>query len=241
MSSVAQVRPEAHGVERGFTRVYIWHWPVRLFHWSMFASVIVLSITGLYIGRPYLILAPRSTTPFLMGWMRFLHFVAAAVLVGALMLRLYALFWGDRYERWGSLLPWKKEDWVGIWRMTKKYARFDWWSGPHYIGHDPLKQLSFTTFYIFLLFMVASGFAMYGEANPGGFWWSVATRWMMPLMGGNQMVRLLHHLGLWLFAAFVPLHVYLVLRSDVLYDRGAVSSMISGNKFKHDHIDYEDA
>jgi Ni/Fe-hydrogenase 1 B-type cytochrome subunit len=241
VSSVAQVRPEAHGVERGFTRVYIWHWPVRLFHWAMFASVIVLSITGLYIGRPYLILAPRATTPFLMGWMRFLHFIAAGVLVGALMLRLYALFWGDRHERWGSLLPWGKEDWVGIWRMTKKYARFDWWSGPHYIGHDPLKQLSFTTFYIFLLFMVASGFAMYGEANPGGFWWSVATRWMMPLMGGNQMVRLLHHLGLWLFAAFVPLHVYLVLRSDVLYDRGAVSSMISGNKFKHEHLDYEDA
>lgn len=45
----------------------------------------------------------------------------------------------------------------------------------------------------------------------------------------------------WAFAAYVPLHLYLVLRSDVLYDRGAVSSMISGNKLKHDHIEYEDA
>lgn len=42
-------------------------------------------------------------------------------------------------------------------------------------GHDPLKQLTLTAFYVFLLFMVASGFALYGETNPGGFWWTAGS------------------------------------------------------------------
>ncbi len=62
----------------------------------------------------------------------------------------------------------------------------------------------------------------------------------MPLLGGNQAVRLYHHLGLWVIAIFVVLHLYLAVRSDVLYDRGAVSSMISGYKYQHDRIEYED-
>lgn len=236
-------RPEAarEPAAPAYTPVYIWHWPVRVFHWAMAASVLVLAVTGLYIGQPYFVLAPRETTPFLMGWMRFLHFVAAGVLVGAGILRLYALFMGNRYERWSSLLPHRKKDWVDLARMLRKYLVSDWWSPPHYLGHNPLQQVSYTFVYVVLLFQVVTGFALYGQARPGGFWWTVATSWVMPLLGGNQYVRLYHHLALWVLAVFVVLHVYLAVRSDVLYDRGAISSIISGYKYKHTRIRYEDA
>jgi Ni/Fe-hydrogenase 1 B-type cytochrome subunit len=241
--STATATPTAeapHPIERGFSRVYIWHWPVRIFHWAMAASILVLIATGLYISRPYFALAPGGTTPFLMGWMRFIHFLAAIVLDVALILRVYALFIGNRYETWGSLVPWGKRDWVNFRRMARKYVVSDWWSPPHYVGHNPVLQLVYTLVHILLLFMVATGFALYGQANPGGFWWTVATSWVMPLFGGNQMVRLLHHLGMWVIVAYVIVHIYLVIRADVLYDRGSVSSMISGYKHKQDKLEYED-
>ena len=239
-TSEAALQREAPGGERGYSRVYVWHWPVRVFHWSMVASMVVLAVTGLYIGRPYFIVAPTTTTPFMMGWMRFFHFLAAAVLVGAVILRLYAMVMGNRYERWNSLLPVKKSDWVNFFKMGKKYLMQDWWSPPHYLGHNPMQQLSYTFMYFVIVFMALTGFALYGQANPNGFWWTVTTSWVMPLLGGNQWVRLLHHFGVWVVVTFVVLHVYLAVRSDVLYDRGAVSSIISGFKFKHDRADYKD-
>ena len=225
---------------RGYSSAYIWHWPVRVFHWAMFASMVVLIVTGLYIAQPYFVLAPKITTPYLMGWMRFLHFLGAGVLVGAILLRLYALFMGNRYERWSSLIPHSKKDYVDLVRMAKKYLFQDWWSAPHYFGHNPLQQISYTFMYFVLTFMALTGFALYGQARPGGFWWNVTTSWVMPLLGGNQFVRLYHHLGMWVIVVFVVLHVYLAIRSDVLYDRGAVSSIISGYKYKHDRLHYED-
>lgn len=240
MTPATVERRERLPTQRGFRRVYLWHWPVRVFHWAMFASMLVLIATGLYIGRPYFVFSPQVTTPFLMGWMRFLHFTAAFVLVGAAILRVYALFMGNRYERWSSLLPWRKKSWADLWKWVKAYARADWWSGAHYFGHNPVQQLLYTFMYLVLLFMIVTGFALYGQAYPGGFWWTVATSWVMPLLGGNQWVRLFHHLGLWVIVIFVVLHVYLAIRSDVLYDRGAVSSIISGYKYQHDRIKYED-
>lgn len=223
-----------------FRRVYIWHWPVRVFHWAMVASLVVLAATGLYIGQPYFVLAPTETTPYLMAWMRLLHFAAAGVLVGGGILRAYALFIGNRYERWSSLVPWRRESWSDLAAIVRQYLRAQRWSPPHYLGHNPLQQWSYTGFELMLVFMALTGFALYGQANPGGFWWTV-TAWMIPLLGGNQLVRLYHHLGLWLVVVFAVLHVYLVIRSDVLGNRGTVSSMISGYKYKHEDVRYEDA
>lgn len=240
-TTMAATLDRRHPPQRAFTRVYIWHWPVRMFHWAMAGSLVALAVTGLYIGQPYFVLAPAVTTPYLMGWMRFLHFLAAAVLVGAGVLRFYAFFMGDRYERWSSLVPVSRKSWADFATILWKYATFTRWSPPHYVGHNPLQQWSYTAFELMLVFMALTGFAMYGLANPGGFWWTATTSWIMPLLGGNQSVRLYHHLGLWVIVVFAVLHIYLAIRSDVLGDRGAVSSIVSGYKYKHEDWHYEDA
>ena len=36
-------------------RVYVWEWPVRVTHWLIVGSILVCSVTGLYIGSPFLI------------------------------------------------------------------------------------------------------------------------------------------------------------------------------------------
>jgi Ni/Fe-hydrogenase 1 B-type cytochrome subunit len=59
--------------------VYVWELPVRLIHWTIFLSVGVLSITGYYIGDPFVSVRGEAYGGYLMGWMRFVHAVAAFV------------------------------------------------------------------------------------------------------------------------------------------------------------------
>jgi Ni,Fe-hydrogenase I cytochrome b subunit len=38
-----------------YYEVYVWEWPVRLFHWVNFLSIMVLAATGYLIGNPFAI------------------------------------------------------------------------------------------------------------------------------------------------------------------------------------------
>jgi Ni/Fe-hydrogenase b-type cytochrome subunit len=78
--------------------------------------------------------------------------------------------------------------------------------------------------------MVFTGFALYGQANPGGLWYTL-TEWYVPLLGGIQFVRFLHHIAAWVFLIFLPIHVYLALRADVIERGGTISSIVSGGRF----------
>ncbi len=85
--------------------VYLWEWPLRAMHWTAAACVVLLVVTGLYIGKPYFMTGGEASAHFLMGWVRFLHFASAAVLVMTGIVRVYWLFMGNRYERIGRPLP----------------------------------------------------------------------------------------------------------------------------------------
>jgi Ni/Fe-hydrogenase b-type cytochrome subunit len=101
---------------------------------------------------------------------------------------------------------------------------------PHYLGHNPLQQVSYTFVYLLAAFMVASGFAMYGQSAPGGFFFR-AFGWIGPLFVGMPVVRFLHHVATWLFLIFIPIHIYLAIRADLLERTGVISSIISGGRF----------
>ena len=45
--------------------VYVWQYPLRLFHWGMVLSIAVLSFTGYYIHSPFIV--GQVKYPFLMG------------------------------------------------------------------------------------------------------------------------------------------------------------------------------
>ena len=48
--------------------LYVWQYPLRLFHWGMVLSIAVLSFTGYYIHNPYLI--AHGSGAYVMGTMR---------------------------------------------------------------------------------------------------------------------------------------------------------------------------
>ncbi len=222
-------RPLAHRQGR-YEWVYLWGWPIRAMHWAAVASIVALVVTGLYIGKPYFLTTGEASSHYLMGWMRFIHFSAAAVLVATGIVRVYWLFAGNRFERLRALFPLRGRDWANMWRQVKFYLMIRPEKAPHYLGHNPLQQLSYTGVYLLALVMAVTGFALYGQSNPGGFFFQVFG-WLGPFMGGMQNVRFLHHVLTWAFLIFIPIHVYLALRADLMERTGAVSSIISGGRW----------
>ncbi len=224
----------------GYRWVHLWHWPIRAMHWVAALAIGVLIITGFYIGKPYFMVSGGATsTPYLMGWMRFLHFVAAGVLVATAIVRIYWLFVGNRFERWRALFLVRREDWENLQKTLRAYLFIRPEERPEYLGHNPLQQVSYTFLYMVALVMVVTGFAMYGQSDPGGFFHSTFG-WVTALFGGVQSTRLIHHLLAWVFVIFLPIHVYLAMRVDILERSGTISSMISGGRFRPDDVTYED-
>ena len=235
----AVMSPPVSPPQSGLQWVYLWQWPVRAMHWAAAASIVVLVVTGLFIGRPYFAPSERAVTPFLMGTMRFLHFAAAGVLVATAIVRIYWLFAGNRFERWRALFPVRPRDWVNLVRQVKYYLMIQPDRAPHYLGHNPLQQLSYTALYGIALVQVVTGFALYGQSNPDGLIYGL-TNWIGPLFGGMPVVRFVHHVLTWAFLIFLPIHVYLALRADIIERSGSISSIISGGRFVRADRSYED-
>jgi len=210
--------------------VYLWEWPIRAMHWVAMFCILGLTVTGLYIGKPYFIASGDTADHFMMGWVRFVHFALAAAFVATGIVRVYWLFAGNRFERWRALFPLRLRDWGNMWRQVKFYLMIQPEKAPHYLGHNPLQQLSYTGIYLAAALMVVTGFAMYGQSNPGGLFYN-AFNWVGIVMGGIPVVRFVHHVLTWVFLIFIPIHIYLAIRADHLERTGVVSSIISGGRF----------
>ena len=70
-----------HSSEHEIVHVYVWEIPVRITHWLIALSLFVLSVTGLYIGRPFMTVPGQAGQWFVMGWMKIIHFYAAIVFI----------------------------------------------------------------------------------------------------------------------------------------------------------------
>jgi Ni/Fe-hydrogenase b-type cytochrome subunit len=220
--------------------VYLWERPLRYMHWVAALAIVVLALTGLFIGKPYFVPSGDPSSAYLMGWMRFLHFVAAAVFVMTGIVRAYWLFMGNRFERLPALFPVRPRDLRNLVKVMKFYLMIRPEKAPRYLGHNPLQQLSYTGMYAVAAMMVVTGFAMYGQSNPDGFFY-VWFNWVNTLFGGQQIVRFIHHSLTWLFLIFIPIHVYLAIRADALERTGTISSIISGGRFVPRDEEFVDA
>ncbi len=235
----AAARPDAPPSRPGYRSVYLWHWPLRAMHWISGGAIVVLVVTGFYIGKPYFMTGGEASSHFLMGWMRFLHFTAAALMIATGVVRVYWLFVGNRFERWQALFPFRPRDWKHMGMVLRKYLFIRPERTPHWLGHNPLQQLSYTLLYLVVLLQVVTGFAMYGLSNPGGFF-ATLFGWVAPLFGGIPIVRFVHHVATWYFLIFLPIHIYLSLRADLLHREARVSSIIGGFRFVREDVDFID-
>jgi Ni/Fe-hydrogenase 1 B-type cytochrome subunit len=99
-----------------------------------------------------------------------------------------------------------------------------------YVGHNPLAQLAmFLFFTVGAVYMICTGFALYGEGLGAESWAGKMFGWVITFVGGNsQLVHSWHHMGLWVTTIFVMIHVYAAIREDIMSRQSMISTMISG-------------
>ncbi len=223
---------------RYFRRRYVWEWPVRVFHWVNALCVGVLFTTGLYIAWPQLAPAGEAWRHFVMGTVRTVHFTAAYVFFVNFVWRMYWFWMGNNYARSGFPFAWRAAWWRDLFRQAGDYLRLE--RGHVHLGHNALGGLIYTIFVIALGWcQIFTGFALYSQIHPGGFW-DRALGWVIPLLGGAFQATMWHHTTAWLFVFFTIVHVYIVFYDGLQFRNGLVTSMVSGEKFyKEGDLDSE--
>jgi len=215
-------------------RLYVWEFPVRLYHWVNALSVAALMVTGFLIGRPILPhVAGEASFSYAFGWVRFIHFTAAFLFFFNFLARIYWGFVGNQFARWHNFLPLGRGRFRRQVREVAGVLKTDVLLGKgqpiESIGHNALAGWTYFVVFLAFLFQSITGFGMYAAMSH--FWLPRAFAWIVPLMGGDFAVRQWHHLTMWFFVIFAMVHVYLAAYHDYIEGRGVISSMVGGFKF----------
>jgi Ni/Fe-hydrogenase 1 B-type cytochrome subunit len=219
-----------------FRRVYVWEFPVRLYHWVNALCVVVLCVTGYLIGRPLAITySSEAYQQYWFGTVRFLHFVTAFVFFFNFLVRLYWGFVGNQYAKWSNFIPHHRTQWREMIEVMKVDVLQTRVQGLITLGHNALAGLIYFLSFLAFLFQSLTGFALYSSMSQARLPRLFA--WITPLMGGDFAVRQWHHIFMWFFIWFTLVHVYLVFYHDYIEGRGTTSSMVGGWKFDSDKRD----
>lgn len=210
-------------------KVYVWEAPVRIFHWLNAFAIVVLMITGIYIGKPFVSasIPEDAYYSFLMGWVRYIHFFAAFLFTANLLFRLYWVYKGNTFAKSN---PFR----LSFWKETLeaiKYYLFLPNKKKHYIGHNTLAQLSYWIFIgLGSIIMMITGFYLFFEPQLESTFGKIFS-YLGLLFGGDSFtVRSWHHLVAWGYIVFMVVHIYMAFREDWLSRNGTMSSIITGYK-----------
>ena len=212
----------AHDAERR-VRLYVWQAPVRLTHWVTATCIVVLSLTGGYIADPFLVPPGGSV----MTTVRTIHMLTAFTFLASGVLRTVFLLVGNRWARWSAFIPTSRFQATELFRQAGFYM-FIRKEIPKVLGHNQLAASAYLVLFFLLLVETVTGFALDGMlgSEPG----RTAFAWLPDLLG-PQLVRVIHHLSMWLILAIALFHVYSCILVDHIEKNGLVSSIVSGYKF----------
>jgi Ni/Fe-hydrogenase 1 B-type cytochrome subunit len=230
MSSIAAANRAIHTIPSAdLVRVYVWEWPVRITHWLIVASIVVLAATGIYMGHPFVISTGPAGSRFLMGTMKVVHFYSAIVFTLAVFSRIVWMFMGNSYSRWYNFIPVHRHRRKGL-VSTFEFYTFLLRKPPGYVGHNPLAGMTYLLVFFLYLVMIGTGFTLYSASAHVGAPLRVF-QFLIPLFGGLQSVRWIHHVVMWLLLGFAVHHVYSSVLMSQVEANATTESMVSGYKF----------
>jgi Ni/Fe-hydrogenase 1 B-type cytochrome subunit len=215
--------PADHELQFDQARLYVWELPVRLVHWLLFFSIVILAATGYYISNPFF------SGPLVMARMREVHLYTSIVFTLCVLVRIYWAFVGNHYARWSQFIPVSAERLRSLWRAMLYYT-FLRREPVEYPGHNGLAGLTYAAIYIVYFVMIATGLALYQVYAPVGSPLHVF-RFLIPLFGGLPIARLIHAVGMWVILIFMVAHLYFVVLYSLVERSGLFDSIISGFKF----------
>ncbi len=207
----------------------VWSVLLRLFHWALVLSIVVLVVTGLYINTPWTNTTLEGSVSFPMACMRYFHFLAGYLFTAAVLVRLFLYFFGNRQERIWDILPVTPRN---IKSLTTTLAYYCYISDKHdsRLGHNVLAGMVYIVTIVAAVFQLISGFYMLFPET--GVWQTLGNA----LFTSQQQGRFVHHLLMWYFILFAFSHVYMVIWNDVKSSEGLISSIFTGKKFKQKNV-----
>ena len=166
-------------------RVLIWGGWLRVSHWSVALSTLVLIVTGWLIGY----------SPMQAGSALEYHYLAVSVLVFGIVLRIAIFFRGSDHERLPALFP-QPSEFRAIRQTLLAYLTLGKQPLPHWYAHNPLWKIIYIMWYLALLLLIASGAIMPDTPVVAGFYlpsvhefWATIVVWL----AGLHLLALIAH------------------------------------------------
>ncbi len=215
--------------------VYVWELPVRFYHWLNALCIVVLCITGFIIANPPAIMSgTEATFSYWFGYIRLIHFVTAFVFFFNFVFRIYWGFVGNKYASWRNFIPLRKSQWKELFDVVKVDILMINKKPVESIGHNTMASFIYFCMFLAFLLQCVTGFGLYAQMSTAAL--PKLFAWTVPLLGGDLMVRHIHHFLMWFFILFAIVHVYLVFYHDYIERRGVTSSIIGGWKFIEEEV-----
>jgi Ni/Fe-hydrogenase 1 B-type cytochrome subunit len=206
--------------------VYVWELPVRLAHWGLVISLVVLTVTGTYMHSPYLVSV--GSRAWVMGWMRFIHELSGFVLIAVFVPRVYWFFAGNHWASWRSWLPHTARQWASIKSMVAYYG-FRRSKPFEEIGHNSLAALAYIAVFSLVGLEFVSGLVLFSVVE-GSPVLRFFLGWISRLID-IQWIRSAHFLIMFLLIAFFIHHIYSALLVGISERNGEMESIFTGWKF----------
>ncbi len=207
------------------------HWVYILLHWLIVGCLVMLGITGYYIHHPFFHIGSGEDNLFMtMAWIRWIHFVTAAVLIESTAVRFELAFFSHFDADWRDIGPSMKNiralpEAISYYLFLRKDHRY--WRKLNPV----VATIIIPVWLIFFVIAVLTGFSMF---NSQFFWGLTQTStivgWVPKVFGGEENMRTWHFYLIWVFACTGAVCVYLsIIRSADERDR-TFRSIFSGRR-----------
>ena len=183
-------------------RVKVWSGLLRVSHWLMAFSVLVLLATG------WLLDGIHGDFEALLDY----HYLAGYALIAGLLLRAWLLFFGRATDRLADLVP-RRQQFPAMLDMLRFYLSFGRWPLPAWYAHNPLWQPVYLFLFLLLAVQVLSGVFAYAPYLPAG---RAPVEW--------------HASGAAIIGAVTALHLLAVFLHDLKGTGSDNSAMINGHR-----------
>jgi len=214
--------------EAPLLRVRVWDLVVRVTHWTIALAIVVLSVTGIYVGHPFVTVAGPAGQHFVMGTVKVVHAYAAIAFTLAVLARIAWMFVGKGHARWREFFPVERARRQGLLPTLAFYLFLRRRPAPS-VGHNPLAGLSYIVVFGFYLVMITTGLGLRAVDDTSPQMHAFIS--LLGLYGGAQSARWIHHVVMWLLLGFVVHHVYSAILTAIVERNGTVDSIFSGNKW----------
>ena len=166
--------------------------PVRIFHWIMFATIVYLVTTGLYLHDPW------GALPY--GVMRKTHTIAGIILILNFFGQIYYYIVTGKYTE----VLFTLHDFPNL-RSFFRYALFITENHPNYGRYNPGQKLLFTCWGLAVMISGAAALPYFVPEYAS---------WLSRPFGGLGGIRIIFYSITMFFLATIPLHLYLAFTED---------------------------